>query len=147
MRKPGAGEFGGGSAEVGDVLVVTNAEGTNAVVIGFNRVETPLVEMRAAAVATNREAFSFNGAMDPLATATNRVVEPMTQVIRFVHFRYFDGGEWRESWDGVDLPLGVEVTLGSEPATPEDEEYSAEVFQRLIYVPGGRASGYWEDFP
>lgn len=126
--------------------VVTNAQGTNTAIIGFNRIEAPLVEMRVAAQ-TNREPFSFNGAMDPLATATNNIVEPLTRSIRLVHFRYFDGGQWLESWDATDLPLGVEVTFGTDPQLPDEEEYSGEIFKRVIYVPAGRNSGGWEDLP
>ena len=120
--------------------VITNAQGTNAVVLGFNRVEAPLVEMRLP-TATNAEPVAFNGAMDPAATmVTNRVEEPLTRAIRFVHFRYFDGSLWRDAWDGADLPLGVEVTFGAEPQPAEEEEYPGELYQRVIYLPAGRVS-------
>jgi len=119
--------------------VITNAQGTNAVVLGFNRIETPLVEMRLP-TATNAEPVAFHGGMDPVATVTNRVEEPLTRAIRYVHFRYFDGSLWRDAWDGADLPLGVEVTFGAEPQPAEEEEYPYDVFQRVIYLPAGRVS-------
>jgi hypothetical protein len=125
----------------------TNSLGTNSDVIGFNRTETPLVEMRVASATTNSDALSFNGAMDPLAMATNNFVEPLTRAIRLVHFRYFNGSEWLDLWDGVDLPMGVEVTFGDEPASPDDEEYSGELFKRVIFVPAGKTSSEWEDLP
>lgn len=120
--------------------VVTNAEGTNSIVIGFNRTEAPLVEMRVVANSTNSEPIAFNGAMDPLTALTNRVEEPLTRAIRYVHFRYFDGSLWRDAWDGVDLPLGVEVIFGSEPQPPEGEPYPSDLFQRVIFLPAGRVS-------
>ena len=126
---------------------ITNSEATNSAVIGFNRVETPLVEMRVASP-TNREPFSFNGAMDPTATATNNIVEPLTRSIRLVHFRYFDGNEWLDAWNGVDLPMGVEVTFGTEaPAPEEEEEYGGEIFRRIIFVPAAKNSSVWEELP
>ena len=120
--------------------VITNAQGTNAVVMGFNRVEMPLVEMKVA-TGTN-EPVAFNGAMDPMVslTTTNRLEEPLTRSIRFVHFRYFDGSLWRDAWDGADLPLGVEVSFGAEPLPMEEPEYPYELFQRVVFLPAGRVS-------
>jgi type II secretory pathway pseudopilin PulG len=124
--------------------VVTNTEGTNSIVIGFNRTEVALVEMRSVTTATNAEPVAFHGEMN-LASTTNRVEEPLTRDIRFVHFRYFDGSLWRDAWDGVDLPLGVEVTFGAEPQPLEEAEYPYEVFQRLIFLPAGRVSSVLDD--
>lgn len=146
LGNPSPGNLAEGAMKLVTYSVVTNAEGTNAVVIGFNRQETPLVEMRAAS-ATNREPLSFNGGMDPLASVTNKFVEPLTRAIRLVHFRYFDGSEWSESWDGADLPMGVEVTFGTDPASPDEEEYAGELFRRVIFVPAAKRSSAWEDLP
>jgi prepilin-type N-terminal cleavage/methylation domain-containing protein len=147
---PSPGNLADGALKLVTYSVITNGESTNAVVIGFNRVETPLVEMRVAA-ATNQDALSFNGAMDPATTLTNMFVEPLTRAIRMVHFRYFDGAEWLDTWDSVDLPMGVEVTFGTEPPpqepTDEEEEYGADLFRRVIFVPSGRSSSVWEDLP
>lgn len=144
---PSPGNLAEGSLKLVTYSVVTNSGGTNGAVIGFNRLEAPLVEMRVASP-TNREAISFNGAMDPMSMATNNFVEPLTRAIRLVHFRYFDGSEWLETWSGADLPLGVEVTFGSDPASEdEEEEYGGDLFRRVIYVPAGRAVSYWEDIP
>lgn len=123
--------------------VVTNAEGTNNIVVGFNRTEVPLVEYPLAN--TNETALSFNGGMDP-TVMTNRVVEPLTRAIRYVHFRYFDGSAWREAWDGVDLPMGVEMTFGTDPQPAEEDTYPFEIFQRVVFVPAGRVSTAWEEF-
>jgi type II secretory pathway pseudopilin PulG len=146
LGSPTPGNLAEGAMKLVTYSVVTNSEGTNSTIVGFNRVEAPLVEMRAAAT-TNREPLSFNGGMDPLAIATNNMVDPLTRVIHLVQFRYFDGNEWLDSWNGVDLPMGVEVTLGAEPPSPDEQEYSGEVFKRIIYVPAGRNSSGWEDLP
>lgn len=142
-----------GSLKLVAYSVVTNLAGTNSVVIGFDRVESPLVELRVstnsvpAPTALTNEPVAFHGEMDPLATnrITAPIVEPMTRAIRFVQFRYFSGSEWLEVWNSVDLPLGVEVTLGAEPMLPEDELYTGEVFRRVIFVPAGRVAEAWEE--
>jgi hypothetical protein len=120
--------------------VITNAQGTNAMVMGFNRVEMPLVEMKLG-TGTN-EPVAFHGGMDPMVSTsvTNRLEEPLTRSIRFVNFRYFDGSLWRDAWDGADLPLGVEVSFGAEPLPPEEAEYPYELFRRVIFLPAGRVS-------
>lgn len=145
---PSPANLGDGALKLVRYSSVTNAEGTNTVMVGFNRVESPLLETRI--VATNREPFSFNGAMDPLANATNKFVEPLTRAIRFVRFRYFDGSEWLDAWDGVDLPVGVEATFGTDSASSDEsqeEGYAGEQFRRVIFVPAGRASAFWEELP
>lgn len=148
LGSPSPGNLAEGAMKLVTYSVITNnSDGTNSIVIGFNRVETPLVEMRVAA-ATNREPLSFNGAMDPAAMVTNNVVEPLTRAIRMVQFRYFDGGEWLDTWNGVDLPMGIEVTFGTEaPALDEQEEYGGELFRRVIFVPSGKNSSIWEELP
>ncbi len=60
---------------------------------------------------------------------------------KFVSFRYWDNqaGEWLESWEGGDLPLAVEVSLGAQPLPEEMEpaDYPFETVRRIVYVPGG----------
>ena len=144
---PLPGNLAEGALKLVTYAAVTNAQGTNTTIVGFNRVESPLFEMRIAAP-TNREPLSFNGAMDPMATVTNEVVEPLTRAIRMVQFRYFDGSEWVETWNGSDLPMGVEVTFGTQaPSENEEEEYAGDLYRRVIYVPAGRAAEYWEGLP
>jgi len=75
--------------------------------------------------------------------------------IRFVRFRYHDGGStasegefgeirdadggWVDVWDRAELPLAVEITLGTEPLAEqmEAEEYldQFETFRRVVYLP------------
>jgi len=66
--------------------------------------------------------------------------EPLSEEIHYVHFRYWDGTKWLEHWDGVKLPIGVEVTMGFEPPiTDEQGNTSGEVFRRVVYLPGANA--------
>jgi len=65
--------------------------------------------------------------------------ELVTEGIRFVRFRFWDGSSWSESWEGGELPQGVEFTIGSAPLREgeQPEDYSDEYFRRVIYLPGG----------
>lgn len=97
-------------------------------------------------------AVSTNLVAEVEAPATNSVnastaAPPLTEEIRYLRFRYWDGSRWTDTWERVPPPLGVEVTLGIEPL-PEDvlqpdatsgastpEEYPYEVFRRVIAIP------------
>ena len=73
----------------------------------------------------------------------------LTETIRHLRFRYWDGSNWLEGWDRPEAPLGVEITLGFEPPPEEDfvagnvdenlppPDYPFEVFRRL----GARTRG------
>lgn len=65
----------------------------------------------------------------------------LSELIRFVGFRYWRGGIWLGSWSGGDLPQAVEITVGSEPLPEgtEIEDYPYPVFRRVVYLPGGFA--------
>jgi len=61
----------------------------------------------------------------------------LTERVQFLGFRYWAGTNWTDSWSGMDLPTGVEVTVARDPM-PVDaaaEEYPFEVFRRVIYLP------------
>ena len=107
-------------------------EGTNASLASLHRTEEPLVENRAP-----------RAQAEPmlLDEATPRRDEPLSEAIRFVRFRYFDGKTWLESWDGVGIPAGVEISLGLEPPDPEQgtDGLPDEVFRRVVYLPGSSA--------
>ncbi|MFB3894576.1 MAG: hypothetical protein ACE15C_21450 [Phycisphaerae bacterium] len=61
--------------------------------------------------------------------------------IKCLYLRYWDGAAWAASWGGRDLPLAVEVTLGTAPMpdgmTLEQYQEQYSFFRRVIYVPGG----------
>ena len=112
-------------------------DGTNLTVTGVTRVEKPLVDF-------------IEPTLSPLlateTTETNLVAaaltEPLTEVIHFLRFRFYDGSAWRDSWQAVAPPLGLEVSLGFDPL-PEDatpDKYPYELFRRLIVVPAGTRS-------
>ncbi len=66
-------------------------------------------------------------------------VELLTDRIRFLRLRYWDGSAWITSFSGGDFPEAVEVTVGRRPlpeaTTPE--EYPYETFTRVVYIPAG----------
>lgn len=141
----GAGLPGGGFGGDEIVRVAFAArqgnDGTNRVVIGFDRRES-------APWAAGPAGETGGTGMEAPGTGavTNRPVsagEPLTDAIRFVRFRYWDGGAWREGWTNGLPPAGVEVVLGREPLPPEStpEEYPYEQFRRVIVVPAGLAAG------
>ena len=63
---------------------------------------------------------------------------PLTDQIRLLQFRYWTGQSWTDSWGGIELPVGVEVTIGHDPVRQQADEsqaYAEEVFRRVIYLP------------
>ncbi|MFA6546700.1 MAG: hypothetical protein WCS99_19950 [Limisphaerales bacterium] len=115
--------------------VTFSGEGTNVSVNGLTRIEEPAVNLIASPLAP---------ALTTIADDTNApavaAVEPLTDAIRFLSFRFWDGTAWRENWSAAAPPPGVEVSLGFEPlsadATPG--EYPGEVFRRVIFLPAGQ---------
>ena len=73
------------------------------------------------------------------AASTNLVTRrlPLTDKIQLLQFRYWQGTNWVDSWSGLELPRGIEVLVGQEPA-PQDagaDSYPFEYFRRVIYLP------------
>jgi type II secretory pathway component PulJ len=115
----------------------TSRQGTNVVVSGLIRTEQPLVQPRILAGASS-------GSKPSSAQRPSRLrpPEPLTDAVRFLRFRYWDGVDWIASWNSLQLPQGVEVSLGTDPL-PQDtlpEEYPFELFRRVIYLPGQSVS-------
>ena len=105
------------------VLTDTNAAA------GLYREEEPLIETR-----TVRSASPSVDVTPPKAP------EPLSEEIRYVQFRYWDGAKWVESWNGTKMPFGVEISLAVEsPTTDEQGNTSGEVFRRVVYLPGASA--------
>ena len=75
--------------------------------------------------------------------STNNIVEVrinpliITERLKYLKFRYLNGGAWMDTWPGPQLPLGVEVSLGIDPLTSTNlfEEYTNHVFRRIIRIP------------
>jgi len=113
--------------------VESQMTGTNVVAKAFSRTEEPVVESRRPA--------AHAGAV-VLDTPETKRSEPLSEEIRFVRFRYWDGKAWLDSWDGTGMPSGVEINLGFEE--PPSEEGAAalpdDVFRRVVYLPGSVAT-------
>ncbi len=112
-------------------------QGTNLVVTGLIRTEQAALMQR---IVEESPTPGVEQAGQRETPVESKVVEPepLTDAIRFLRFRYWDGAEWVTSWDDVALPKGVEVCLGSD-AAPEDFDadiYPFEMFRRVIYIPG-----------
>ena len=61
--------------------------------------------------------------------------------IKFLAFRYWESGNWLESWTGGDVPLAVEIAMGLDPLPEgmEAEEYPYPCFRRVVCIPAARA--------
>lgn len=116
--------------------VANGLDGTNQVITGITRSERPALELRQprASVASTETSEVISTNMAP--------VEPLTDAVRFLHFRFWDGTAWTDFWGDVVPPLAVEVSLGLDPQ-PDDalpDEYPFEVFRRVIALPSGQES-------
>ena len=67
------------------------------------------------------------------------VSEPLTEDIHFLRFSYWDGQAWADVWKNVELPQGVEVSLGLDalPEGTDPIDYPFELFRRTIHLPAG----------
>ena len=124
-------------------------EGTNLAVSGLVRTEEPAVDFTTSSLApalattggdTNAPAASDPATPAAVPAAPAAATEPLTETVRYLSFRFWDGAAWRESWSGVTPPPGVEVTLGFEPLPPDLalDQYPGEVFRRVIFLPAGQ---------
>lgn len=71
------------------------------------------------------------------------VVRLIAPDVKFLGLRYWSDGEWLDNWGGGDLPLAVEIRLGTLPL-PEDmspADYPYDAFRRVVYLPGSRGRG------
>ncbi len=69
---------------------------------------------------------------------------PLTDRIKRLQFRYWNGTNWLDSWSRLDLPTGVEITLGATPAPPESvpttetavaDDLPPDISRRVVYLP------------
>lgn len=112
-----------------------SGEGTNLAVSGLTRIEEPGVDLIASPLAPVLATVAGDTNAPAVAAA-----EPLTDTIRFLSFRFWDGAAWRESWSGGVPPPGVEVSLGFEPlpADAAPDAYPGEIFRRVIFLPAGQ---------
>lgn len=126
--------------------VAMESMGTNRSVRGITRTESLMLDGGGTRERTATRPLSFTGAElalpDP-STRTNLMTEPLSELIRYVHYAYWDGSAWSENWHSQRLPMAVEVTLGLEPQTESTyvEDSGADYFRRTITLPtaGARA--------
>lgn len=137
------GRLGRTEAPVTDLRLVrygvgSNLEETNVVVSGLVRTETPVVETRRAVLESRRT----DSVAPESASAPVRRPEPITDAIRFIRFRYWDGAGWVDTWTTHRLPQAVEIELGTEPLPAEllPADYPYDVFRRVVVVPSGIAN-------
>ncbi len=115
---------------------------------GLDRSEEMLlsssVSMETSAVETNSPGATniFSLALTNTVDLTNRVqmatAPPLTDQIKLLQFRYWNGRGWTDNWSGVELPGGVEITIGHDPVSVQVEPGQSsgpEIFRRVIYLP------------
>ena len=58
--------------------------------------------------------------------------------VKFLNFRYWDGGEYVETWGGESLPGAVVIIMGIEPLPEgtDPAEYPHATWRRVVYIPG-----------
>ena len=61
----------------------------------------------------------------------------ITDRIRFLRFRYYDGRAWRDDWNAAELPRGIEIQLGERelPQHLFPAEYPYPLFRRIVHLP------------
>ncbi|MBL9167901.1 MAG: hypothetical protein JNN07_09190 [Verrucomicrobiales bacterium] len=134
-------------AGVSDLQLVTYIttvarEGTNVVVTGVSRTEEPL-SVRSRSAVTNVTAASsapmvastvFNSPDTSNSISQTPGPAPLTDLVRYLNFSYWDGTGWVAQWSSRELPLGVTVTLAFDavPEGLEAEDTDAEIFRRVI---------------
>lgn len=98
------------------------------------------------AESTNSD-FYIPPSMTNLLGATNQLAHPdalLTDKIKTLQFRYWDGRTWLDEWSSLRLPIGVEITISQdpppEPTTTQSESSASEVFRRVVYLPNSSFS-------
>jgi len=127
-----------------------SGEGTNFAVSGLLRAEEPAVDLLASPLAPAAPPAPepvgdvaeelAAGITNQTTSVTNLAAEPLTDTIRFLSFRFWDGTAWQDAWSGAAPPPGVEVSLGFEPLPPDltPDLYPGEIFRRVIFLPAGQ---------
>ena len=136
------------------IAAIQSLDGTNLTVTGLDRIEEPLAlrkargptsETGSPSIASQsggtRLGSSSSGAAfeNGSGNAPSRPTDPLSDAIRFVRFRYWDGAGWMDGWTNFSPPPGVEITLSCEVPVEGTNagEYSSEMFRRVVFLPGG----------
>jgi len=104
---------------VGYRLRVEEDESGNSVIVGLERTEQKLLEAKVVVEGVQVRAT---------------LIAPE---IKFLYLQYWDGTGWVPDWGDSNLPLAVEIVLGTEPLpeNTEPDEYPFETFNRVVYLP------------
>lgn len=119
------------------------ADGTNLAVQGIARLENTSIPKPSLPVLSPSSEAATPVAVPETNSmteaVTNAPVEPLTDQIRYLRLRYWNGAVWLDRWTNGTTPAGVEITLGWDPIEPgvESEDYTGEVFRRVIALPAG----------
>jgi type II secretory pathway component PulJ len=140
-----------------EYVTLTAPGGTNpAAVVGLNRREEALEDRRPLRNAPQAEfvaALVTNGFL-PSVETTNRYRDLLTDAIRQLRLRYWDGAGWNAGWTNPAPPQGVEITVSTEPGSDEygaeggspssdastngvADGTSIERFRRVVFIPTG----------
>ena len=62
---------------------------------------------------------------------------PLTKVLQYLNFRYYDGTAWQDSWNSEQLPRGIEVSLAANPPSTNSDtsQFPADLYRRVIFIP------------
>lgn len=165
----GTASFIAGASDLTQITIsaIQSLDGTNLTVNGLDRIEEPLAlrkgrgtpsETGLPSVAIQSGASRLGSVSSASAiekdsrTAHLRPAEPLSDAIRFVRFRYWDGVGWMDGWTNFSPPPGVEMTLSCEAPVEGTNagEYSSEMFRRVVFLPGGevvRQPGFDVPYP
>lgn len=116
---------------------VLSDEGTNRTVRGVDRREESLGAARPPVGGSSSGELGTFATLESTNATARLMEEPLTELVRFLRFRYWNGAQWLEDWTNALSPPGVEVVLGFDPlpegASPA--EYPFEQFRRVVALP------------
>ena len=136
-----------GTGETTDLLRISlttlyATNGTQVMIQGLDRTETPLSLALPLATPTPDLAADATNSLDLSLSsdiATNQVTDPFAGLVRYVRFRYWDGGNWQSAWNNANPPPGVEIILATDrlPDDAEPDTFPPEPFRRVVFLPAG----------
>ncbi len=119
-------------------MTMMETNGNKLSVAGLSRLEEPAKSRPALIQGPSPFSFDASGLS---SSQTNRPAEPLTDFVRFVRFRYWDGAAWQLGWSNTVPPAGVEIVLATEPIADDagPDAYPPDPLRRVVFLPGGLA--------
>ena len=135
----------------------TRADGTNTLVAGISRMEESPDAVRPAA-GISRTGLQSSG-LDTVPEGTSSGVaanestretearaneDLLTDLVRWLRLRYWDGAAWTDGWTNSAPPSGIEITISTdvpsgETASDATGTDGAEIFRRVVFLTTGIA--------